>query len=175
MATDFHGSHGLKNASRATLLPMANFRGRLPCRPEISLKHAELTRAILSVFYSVYNELGYGFLETVYEESMAIALGDARLRVDRQVPLPVWFRGPKVGDFRADLLVNGVVLLELKSARILDEAHEAQLLHYPKSTEIEVGLLLNFGIRPQFKRLLFDNDRKKIRVNSCESVAGVVL
>jgi GxxExxY protein len=170
MATDFHG---LKNSSRATLLPMPNSTAQPPCRPEIGLKHAELTQAILSVFYSVYNDLGYGFLESVYDECMAIAMREAGLRVERQVPLPVWFRGHKLGDFRADLLVSGVVLLELKSARLLDEAHEAQLLHYLRSTDIEIGLLLNFGIRPQFKRLLFDNERKKIRINPRESAAGV--
>jgi GxxExxY protein len=78
-----------------------------------------------------------------------------------------------VGQFRGDILVEGKVLLELKSTRALEAAHEAQLLHYLKSTEIEIGLLLNFGSRPQFRRLLFDNDRKKIRENPCKSVAGV--
>jgi len=87
--------------------------------------------------------------------------------------LPVWFRGHKVGEFRADLLVENCVLLELKTARSLDTAHEAQLLHYLKSTEIEVGMLLNFGVRPQFRRLLFDNERKKICENPWKSVAGV--
>jgi GxxExxY protein len=79
----------------------------------------------------------------------------------------------RVGDFRADLLVESSALLELKSARILETAHEAQLLHYLKSTEVEIGLLLNFGSRPQFRRLLFDNERKKIRVDPCKSVTGV--
>ena len=117
--------------------------------------------------------MGYGFLESVYEESLVIAIRQAGLKVDRQVPIPVWFRGQKVGEFRADLLVEKRVLLELKSARALERAHEAQLLHYLKSTEIEVGLLLNFGEKPQFCRLLFDNQRKKIRGNPCESVAEV--
>jgi GxxExxY protein len=138
-----------------------------------SLKHADLTEKIIGVFYDVYNELGYGFLESIYECSLAIALQEAGLSVDRQVPVPVWFRGRKVGEFRADMLVERNVLLELKSARVLESAHEAQLLQYLKSTEIEVGLLLNFGQRPQFRRLLFDNLGKKIRGNPCESVAGV--
>jgi GxxExxY protein len=103
-----------------------------------------------------------GFLECVYEESLVIALHEAGLRASRQIALPVWFRGHKVGEFRADLLVEDSVLLELKSARSLDPAHEAQLLHYLKSTEVEIGMLLNFGARPQFRRLIFDNDRKKI-------------
>jgi len=140
---------------------------------EAGLKHADVTEKIIGVFYDVYNELGYGFLECVYEESLVIALYEAGLTANRQIPLPVWFRGQKVGEFRADLLVQNCVLLELKTARSLDTAHEAQLLHYLKSTEIEVGMLLNFGARPQFRRLLFDNERKKIRENPWKSVAGV--
>ncbi len=140
---------------------------------QIGLKHADLTEKIIGIFYDVYNELGYGFLESVYEESLVIALREGGLTVDRQVPVPVWFRDHKVGEFRADILVEGSVLLELKSARVIEVSHEAQLLHYLKSTEIEVGLLLNFGSRPQFRRLLFDNERKKIRVTPCKSVAGV--
>jgi len=140
---------------------------------EAGLKHAGVTEKIIGIFYDVYNELGYGFLECVYEESLVIALYEAGLTANRQIPLPVWFRGHKVGEFRADLLVENCVLLELKTARSLDTAHEAQLLHYLKSTEIEVGMLLNFGARPQFRRLLFDNERKKIRENPWKSVAGV--
>jgi GxxExxY protein len=139
----------------------------------VVLKHAELTDKIIGVFYDVYNELGHGFLESVYEESMVIALRDGKLDVERQAPLPVWFRGHKVGDFRADVIVERSILLELKGVRTLESAHEAQLLHYLRSTPIEVGLLLNFGLRPQFRRLIFDNARKKISVNQRESVAGV--
>jgi GxxExxY protein len=140
---------------------------------EIALKHADLTEKIIGVFYDVYNELGYGFLEFVYEGSLVIALHQAGLAANRQIVLPVWFRGQKVGEFRADLLVENSVLLELKSARSLEPAHEAQLLHYLESAEVEVGMLLNFGARPQFRRLLFDNERKKIRGNPWKSVAGV--
>jgi len=135
------------------------------------LKHGDVTEKIVGVFYDVYNELGYGFLESVYEESLVIALQEAGLEVNRQVSVPVWFRGQKVGDFRADVTVENCVLLELKCAKGLDAAHEAQILHYLKSTDIEVALLLNFGVRPQFRRLLFDNERKKIRENPCKSVA----
>src|SRR5438034_6073408 len=109
------------------------------------LKHADLTDRIIGIFYDVYNELGYGFLESVYEESLLIALREAGLIVARQVPVPVWFCSHKVGDFRADLLVESSVLLELKSDRVLEGTHEAQLLHCLTSTEIEIGLLLNFG------------------------------
>jgi GxxExxY protein len=141
----------------------------------IGLQHGELTEKIIGVFYDVYNELGYGFLESVYEESLVIALLETCLKVERQLAIPVWFRGHQVGQFRGDILVEGRVLLELKSTRTLEAAHEAQLLHYLKSTEIEIGLLLNFGSRPQFRRLLFDNHRKKIRENPCKSVAGVLV
>ena len=141
----------------------------------IGLQHGELTKKIIGVFCDVYNELGYGFLESVYEESLVISLDEAGLRLERQLAIPVWFRGHQVGQFRGDILVEGKVLLELKSTRTLEAAHEAQLLHYLKSTEIEIGLLLNFGSRPQFRRLLFDNQRKKIRENPCKSVAGVLV
>jgi GxxExxY protein len=137
------------------------------------LKHSELTGKIIGVFYDVYNELGYGFLESTYAEALLVALEDSGLRTAREVPVPVWFRGRKVGQYYADLIVEDIVLLELKAARSLESAHEAQLLHYLRATEVEVGLLLNFGLRPQFRRLLFDNERKKIRENPCESVAKV--
>ena len=137
------------------------------------LKYADVTDKIIGIFYDVYNELGHGFLESVYEESLVIALRQAGLIVNRQVPVPVWFRNQKVGEFRADVTVENCVLLELKCAKGLDSAHEAQILHYLKSTDIEVGLLLNFGLKPQFRRLLFDNERKKIRENPCKSVTGV--
>ena len=140
---------------------------------EHTLKCGDLTEKIIGVFYDVYNELGYGFLESVYQEALVMALREAGLAVECQVPVPVWFRRQKVGDFRADMLVEKKVLLELKSSRSIDLGHEAQLLHYLKATEIELGLLLNFGTRPQFRRLLFDNERKEIRGNPCESVAGV--
>lgn len=141
---------------------------------ENGLKHEELTQKNIGIFYDVYNELGYGFLESVYRESMTIAFSECAMRVEQEVPVPVWFRGKRVGEYRADLLVQRCVLLELKSARTLESSHEAQLLHYLRATDMEVGLLLNFGLRPQFRRLLFDNERKKIRENPCKSVARVL-
>ena len=125
------------------------------------LKHRGLTERIIGVFYEVYNELGHGFLESVYEEAMALALVQSGLRIERQVPLPVWFRGQSIGDFLADLVVEQSIILELKAVSGIDPAHEAQLLHYLRATEIEVGLLLNFGPKPQFKRLIFENSRKQ--------------
>jgi len=131
-----------------------------------TLKEGELTEKIIGVFYDVYNELGHGFLESVYEEAMSIALSQAGMRVDRQVPLKVMFRGYLVGDFRADVLVEKSVLLELKAATGLDPIHEAQLLNYLRATEVEVGLLLNFGPKPQFKRFIFENSKKGSRGSS---------
>jgi GxxExxY protein len=138
-------------------------------------KHGEITQKIIRVFYDVYNELGYGFLESVYEKSLEVALNSTDLKVCRQIEIPVYFRGRRVGDFSADMLVEDCVLLELKSARSLDTSHTAQLLNYLRATDIEVGLLLNFGVKPEFKRLLFDNHRKSIRENPCLSVADLLI
>lgn len=137
------------------------------------LKHSELTDKIIGVFYDVYNELGYGFLESTYAEALVIALQDVGRGVAREVPVSVWFRGRKAGQYFADLLVESTILLELKTARAIESAHEAQFLHYLRATQIEIGLLLNFGLRPQFRRLVFNNERKKIRENPCGSAAKV--
>jgi GxxExxY protein len=134
-------------------------------------KHSELTEQIIGIFYDVYNELGFGFLEKVYEEAMTVAFKERGINFQRQVSIPVWFHGQAIGSYDADLVVNGLVLLELKACRALDPSHEAQLLHYLRSTEIEVGLLLNFGPRPQVKRLAFENERKKISVHLRKSAA----
>ena len=100
-------------------------------------------------------------------------LKQSGLIVTQEVGVPVWFRGEKIGQYFADMVVENIVLVELKAVRTLDPAHEAQLLHYLRATEIEVGLLVNFGLKPQFRRLLFDNPRKNIRANPRKSVAKV--
>ena len=138
------------------------------------LKHKELTETIIGVFYEVYNELGHGFLESVYEKAFEVALNSKGLNVLRQIEVPVWFRENKVGDFVADMLVNKCVLLELKAARTLDSSHEAQLLNYLRATEIEVGLLFNFGIKPEFRRLAFDNSRKQVQRVGEISIAALL-
>jgi GxxExxY protein len=125
------------------------------------LKHRELTQKIIGVFFEVYNELGHGFLESVYETAFEVALVSKGMSVFRQIEVPVWFRGRKIGDFTADMLVEKSVLLELKAGRSLDQAHEAQLLNYLRATEIEVGMLFSFGLKPEFKRLAYDNERKQ--------------
>jgi len=137
------------------------------------LKHSGLTSKIIGVFYDVYNELGHGFLESTYRAAMVLALKQSALTVAQEVGVPVWFRGEKIGQYFADMVVENTVLLELKAVRTLEPAHEAQLLHYLKATEIEVGLLMNFGVKPQFRRLLFDNPQKNIRAKPCKSVAKV--
>jgi len=123
-------------------------------------KHRELTQKIIGVFYNVYNEVGHGFLESVYENAMTLALREAGLDARQQMPVAVYFRGQIVGDFRADLLVDNAVIVELKAAKSLDNTHEAQLLNYLRATDLEVGLLMNFGPKSEFNRLAFDNERK---------------
>jgi len=138
-------------------------------------KHSEITQKVIGVFFDVFNELGHGCLESVYEKSLELALNAIGIDVRRKIEIPVWFRRSQVGDFEADMLVEGCVLLELKAVRRLDSSHEAQLLNYLRATEIEVGLLLNFGLKPEFKRLIFDNARKSIRENQCLSVADLLV
>lgn len=127
---------------------------------KVELKHFRTTDKIIGVFYDVYNELGHGFLESVYRNAMKIGLSTAGLAVECEVAVPVYFRGQCVGDYRCDLLVEQAVIAELKTAKMLEAAHEAQLFHYLRATELEVGLLLNFGPKPEFRRVAFDNARK---------------
>jgi len=123
-------------------------------------KYQELTYKIIGIFYDVYNELGHGFLESVYQKSLGLALQEAGFDACWPISIPVWFRGHQVGHFEGDMLVEKSVLLELKAVRALDGSHQAQLLNYLRATDVEVGLLLNFGVKPEFKRLVFDNSRK---------------
>lgn len=127
----------------------------------VHFEHVELTRTIIGCFYHIYNELGYGFLEKVYENALAISLRKAGLTVGQQVPIDVYFEGQIVGQYEADLVVNDTVILELKAARNIDPKHEAQLLNYLKATCYEVGLLFNFGAeKAELKRKAFSNSRK---------------
>jgi len=130
-------------------------------RTEFSGVNDPLTEKIIRVFYEVYNELGFGFLESVYREAMRIALGEAGFRVEAEVPVPVSFRGKLVGGFRADIVVDGRIIVELKTAELISKAHEAQVLHYLRASEMEVGLVMNFGPVAKFRRIEMRNDRKK--------------
>ena len=123
----------------------------------------ELTGKILKAFYTVFNELGFGFLEKVYENALLLELRNRGLNTERQVPLKVYYNANPVGEYFADIIVNNSVIIELKAAEMLAVEHELQLINYLKATEIEVGLLLNFGKKPTFKRKIFTNDLKKIR------------
>jgi GxxExxY protein len=128
---------------------------------EFSGVNDPLTERIIRVFYEVYNELGFGFLESVYREAMRIALCEAGFRVEVEVAVPVSFRGTLVGVFRADIVVDGRIIVELKTAESISKAHEAQVLHYLRASEMEVGLVMNFGPVARFRRIEMGNNRKK--------------
>ena len=123
-------------------------------------KYSETTDRILKGFYTVYNTLGYGFLEKVYRNALAFELRKLRLTVVQESRIAVHYGGLLVGEYFADLVVNDAVIVELKAVRTLAAEHEAQLLNYLKATPYEVGLLLNFGQKPQIKRKAYDNARK---------------
>ena len=125
-----------------------------------ALLHEKLTDRVLGGFYQVDRELGSGFAESVYAPAMECVLTDFGLRVEREVPIPVHFRGKQIGLFRADMIVESVVLLEFKAMREPDPQFEAQVLSYLRATRVEVGLLLYFNPKPTFKRLVFGNSRK---------------
>lgn len=128
---------------------------------KIELLHAALTDQIIKAFYNVYNSLGYGFLEKVYENALAFELREMGLSVECQKPLNVSYRNQIVGEYFADLVVEGKVIIELKAMETIHEAHLRQLQNYLKATEIEVGLLLNFGRKPEFKRRVFQKPLKE--------------
>ena len=126
----------------------------------MDFKHADITDLVIKAFYKVYNTLGYGFLEKVYQNSLAIALRKLGLEVAQEARIQVYYEGEVVGEYFADLLVADAVIVELKAVKRLLPEHEAQLLNYLKATPYEVGLLLNFGPKPEVKRKAFDNSRK---------------
>ncbi len=127
------------------------------------MKHKAITDKIIRAFYTVYNTLGYGFLEKVYENAMAIEVRKLGLHAVTQVPIRVHYDGQPVGDYFADMLVADCVIVEFKATKKLVKQHEAQLLNYLNATQYEVGLLFNFGPEPDFTRKVFDNERKKYR------------
>ena len=126
-----------------------------------SYKHTEITEKIIKAFYNVYNKLGYGFLEKVYQNAMYFVLKSLGYKVEAQKQIKVYFKQQLVGEYYSDLLVEDKVIVELKACDLLMNIHVAQIMNYLKATEIEVGLLLNFGEEPEFKRLIYTNDRKK--------------
>jgi GxxExxY protein len=126
----------------------------------MGLLHEELTDAIIKTFYEVYNELGYGFLEKVYQNSLYLELKNKGYKVEAQKKISVYYKGTEVGEYYADLLVEDLIILELKAADSIVKDFENQILNYLRGTECEVGLLLNFGKKPEFKRKIFENHRK---------------
>ena len=124
------------------------------------LLHEKLTSEIIDAFYTVYNTLGYGFLEKVYESALILELKKRGLKVQQQVPIKVYYGGKVVGEYFADILVEGIVILELKAAKSISSAHKAQIINYLKATGIEIGLILNFGPKPTFDRKVFTQKKK---------------
>jgi len=121
-------------------------------------KYSDLTEKIIKCFYNVYNALGYGFLEEVYQNALLIELHNAGLFVQAQKQIKVFYNESVVGEYYADIIVNDCVILELKAAEAVVEEHEFQLINYLKATDIEVGLLLNFGKKPEIRRKIFTNE-----------------
>ena len=124
--------------------------------------HKELSQKVIGAFYTVYKTLGYGFLEKVYENALAHELLLQKIEFKTQVPIEVYYKSQKVGFYIADILIEDSIILELKAAESLCPEHEFQLINYLKATNIEIGLLFNFGKEPQFKRVIFTNNRKKL-------------
>jgi GxxExxY protein len=124
------------------------------------MKLEGLSRGIIHDFYAVYNKLGYGFLESVYENALKLELEKSGYLVEQQYPIKVFYDNTEVGMFRADLLVNDLIILELKAAETIHLIHKVQVVNYLKATEMEIGYVLNFGKSPQFSRQILTNDRK---------------
>lgn len=122
--------------------------------------HSDITSKIIGAFFRVYNALGYWFLEKVYENSLLLEIRKSGLNCSRQVPINVFYESSRVGSYFADLIVCKKVIVEIKACELLCEEHEAQLTNYLKATTIEVGLLLNFGKKPEFKRKVFSSEFK---------------
>ena len=127
----------------------------------MNLLHKDTTDIILKSFYKVYNNLGYGFLEKVYENALLYELRNQGLDCEKQKPIKVYYEQIQVGEYYADIIVNECIILELKASESIAEEHEFQLINYLKATEIEIGLLLNFGKNPEFKRKIFTNKKNQ--------------
>lgn len=131
----------------------------------MELLHQELTDKILKAFYEVYNHLHFGFREKIYQKSLVFELRQLGLEVEEEKSISVYYKGILMGEYRADIVVEGKVLLELKAQSTIKDPHEAQLLHYLRAMPLEVGLVLNFGNKPEFVRKVFANSRKNLPKN----------
>ena len=130
--------------------------------------HQDITQKIIKAFYKVYNTLGYGFLERVYQKAILVELRKIGLHCLEEAPVEVCYEGYNVGDYRADIIVENCVIVENKASEAICEENEFQLINYLKATNIEVGLLLNFGKKPEFRRKIFTNDRKKMNADDAD-------
>jgi len=128
-------------------------------KERMRMLHSEITEKIIKAFFKVYNTLGYGFLEKVYENALIIELKKMGFHISQQYNIKVYYDGKIVGDYFTDIIVDNNVIVELKAAEGLREEHKTQLINYLKATDKEVGLLLNFGKTPEFKRAIFTNDQ----------------
>ena len=127
----------------------------------MELLHGEITDGILTCFYRAGNRMGHGFLESVYQNVMYIELTEHGFTVRSKVRLPVRYAGRIVGDFEADLVVDGKVIIEVKAGRAIDSSAVAQTINYLRASDLEVGLVLNFGPKLEFQRVVFESNRKK--------------
>ena len=127
----------------------------------MEILHKELTNQVIGAYYKVYNKLGYGFLEKVYENAMCIELNKSNIEYKKQHPIRVFYDEKNVGCYYADLFIEDILIVEIKAMVALREEHEYQLMNYLKATDVELGLLLNFGKKAEFRRKIFMNDRKK--------------
>jgi GxxExxY protein len=141
-------------------LPGKTAGSGLAISPAMGMLHEEITERIIGVFYEVYNELGYGFLERICQTAMVMALTQSGLSVVQKAPFQVWFRGVPIGEFVPDLIVERRVLVELKSASMMHPWDDAQVLNYLRVSSLEVALLMNFGPKPEYRRRILTNDRK---------------
>jgi GxxExxY protein len=137
------------------------------------LKHGDVTDGIIKAFFDVYNEMA-GFPEFVLRRAMAVAIRELGFAVAEEVQLQVWFRGHPIVKFRADLIVQSCVIVEIKTRPEIDPFNKAQVLHYLKATDLEVGLLLNFGRRPEFSRVVYESARKTREVTPPPGDAGTL-
>ena len=127
--------------------------------------YKELSSKIIRCFYNVYNDLGFGFLEKVYENALLLELRNFKLDCENQKPIKVKYNGIDVGEYFADVIVENKIIVELKASESICVEHELQLINYLKATEIEIGLLLNFGKKPEFRRKIFTNDNRLVNIS----------
>jgi GxxExxY protein len=144
----------------------AEIRGEVSKKDSDNLIHGGITGSILGAFYAVHSQLGFGFLETVYSNALIVLLRAAGLDVRQEVPFEITFHGHSIGVYRADLVVESKVIVEIKAGRSIIPAHNAQLLNYLRASNLEVGLLLNFGETASFKRVVLSRNTPRNSVGS---------